>query len=243
MKENVKLPFLEDLGPLEAFDPKAFMDDDPQVQKVCDFVLALALIFNDFKDLFWIAYTIKKSSPPFDANFHETPEWGHFTGADHHIHRLQATVLVELANLIDKSAKTISKPLFQNVLKNVDAIERKAWDEMANPDSELRKHLLNLRDKLSAHYYYSENGDQKVIPDGFRAAFKGTERRPYLSWGKNILGTRFYFADAAALEVDKLIRSPGWKEKFDAHTNRVSRVVSGIIYLFLLERKCKPEKI
>jgi hypothetical protein len=45
------LPGFDTLARLQTFDPNAFIANDKQEQKVCDFILALALIFNDLKDM------------------------------------------------------------------------------------------------------------------------------------------------------------------------------------------------
>ena len=42
---------LSELKPLDSFDKEAFIGDDEYSQELCNFILALALIWNDLKNL------------------------------------------------------------------------------------------------------------------------------------------------------------------------------------------------
>lgn len=55
--------------------------------------------------------------------------------------------------------------------------------------------------------------------------------------------TRFYFADAAALEMDKLLRTDDWAKKFAAHSRRISNVLTAVVLLFLKVRGFERRRI
>ena len=239
MKLNPKIPDLEQLADLHSFDPNVFWDSNAQVQRVCDLVLSMALIYNDFKDLWWAAYRLKRATPDFQNNFHETPAWGHVSGMDHHLHRRQVSILVEFRTLLDANRRTIESKFFQDILKKLQKHPQVEWEQLRNPDSDLWRNLENIRDKISFHYYSTDREGRKVLQDGFRAAFENTGRKPLLSYGEDMLHTRFYFADAAAVEMDKLSRPIDWRKKLDEHTQQVSLVISGVILTFFEIRGAK----
>src|SRR5947208_2957010 len=99
------------LAPLETFDPKAFIDGDPVVQKVCDLVLALGLLFNDMTDLIAVNYLLRKDQPDVKQHFAETPKWGAYNGIDIHIFRRKVALMHELAELLKISEWEMAHPL------------------------------------------------------------------------------------------------------------------------------------
>ena len=59
---------------LETFDPAAFKGDDTVPQDLCAFVLALACIYNDSKNITYVALLLKNSKPA--GNWEKTAAWG-----------------------------------------------------------------------------------------------------------------------------------------------------------------------
>lgn len=51
------------LATLETFDPAVFLGDGRVPQSLCDFVLALALIFNDLRDLSYANVLVRDYRP------------------------------------------------------------------------------------------------------------------------------------------------------------------------------------
>ena len=58
---------LNNLNPLESFDKQVFISDDKYSQELCNFILALSLIWNDTKNLL-LYYEYLKSLEPFDSS-------------------------------------------------------------------------------------------------------------------------------------------------------------------------------
>jgi len=182
---------------LESFDPAAFEADQAVSQDVCNFVLTLALVHNDLKDLF-LANTVLKRIKP-DEPFSETPEWGEYNALALHITRLVAALIHELCQLIEKQSSVMEHKAFRKVLKQVSRRARDAWCALEtvalgkDPTVELEKTLLLLRNKVAFHY------DTKEVARGYKTVFVEpiSPRDPYVSRGKGLEDSRFYFADAA----------------------------------------------
>lgn len=50
-----------ELAPLETFDPAAFLGDEAVPQELCNFILSLALIYNDCKDITYSSLVFSNS--------------------------------------------------------------------------------------------------------------------------------------------------------------------------------------
>ena len=89
---------IDHLSPLENFDPDAFIGDGKFPQELCDFVLALALAYNDFRDIVSAQRMVLKVAP---ANLSTpTPQLGNYGGLIAHLVRLSAGFVHELLNLM-----------------------------------------------------------------------------------------------------------------------------------------------
>lgn len=188
---------LAKLDRLETFDPAAFTASDKATQDVAEFVLVLALAFNDLKDLL-LAESLLLTQKPSDLQT-PTPALGMFSGAHYHFYRLLLAHLYELLYLVQQNATIRATPPFLKLEKQLTRGARESWgklvaaaEEKNAEDSDIR-FLLLARNKVAFHY------DRKVIGRAFRAAFDSSGARlPYLSRGRSVASARFYFADAAA---------------------------------------------
>lgn len=151
--------FLEEcteLAPLETFDPAAFRSNQEVPQELCNFVLALALIYNDFKDLIY-SYTVLVESRP-DGQFRRTRQWGAWNGVKFHIFRLLVSLLHELFKSIDNSKALLQHPFLVSVLKQLPRDARAAWQAVVavasggTPRGSLGKTLSVIRHNVSFHY-------------------------------------------------------------------------------------------
>jgi hypothetical protein len=114
--------FFTNLSQLESFDPSVFRGDSNASQEVCNLILALACIFNDWKDMQIATNTlfrIKPLDPP-----RETPAWGEFNGILWHLIRLQVSLLHEVLSLIIGSVSTLKHPYFQKIIHGLSAPRR-----------------------------------------------------------------------------------------------------------------------
>jgi len=115
------------LQQLETFDPSAFIADEKATQAVADLVLALALAFNDLKDLLLADSLLLTQAPP-DL---ETPsnQLGMFSGAHYHFYRLLLAFLYELLYLLQQNASIRASATFARLEKQLPRGARQAWGE------------------------------------------------------------------------------------------------------------------
>jgi len=185
------------LAPLETFDPAAFRADDRYPQEVCDFVLALGLVYNDFRDLV-MGQGLLNAAVPKDVQT-PTPRLGEVGGIHSHLNRLMAALIHELSKLIERNTKILEHPAFTNLVKQLPRKAREAWLSVVTATQKdtatdsLSRLVLFARHKIAYHY------DAEEIGRGFRRAFVDDQTRmPFLSRGDSMVKSRFYFADGAA---------------------------------------------
>ena len=193
---------IERLGEVQQFEVAALRGDAVATQGLCDFVTALALVFNDLRDL-GIAVNFVNNEKATMTKGVVTRRRGELGGLETHIVRMYASVVGELLRLIDKNAAHTGEVIFTEVLKDLSQNAREGWTTLvaaANDkwtQSVLGNALEIARNKVGFHY------DAEEIGRGFRKAFvesvvPGTGLVPMLSSGNRLSRGRFYFADAAA---------------------------------------------
>jgi hypothetical protein len=148
-----------DLALLESFNPGAFEGDAKVSQDVCNFVLTLALIFNDLKDLI-VAQVILQSQKP-SGFFKVTRQWGEYNGIDLHIWKLMVGLFHEIVRLIRESEDVIADPFFQSVLKSLRKKERDIWFSLVDAaitktNPEENRFALLIRNKVVFDYLPKE---------------------------------------------------------------------------------------
>jgi hypothetical protein len=188
-----------DLAPLETFEAGVFEGNQEVPQHVCNFILALALFYNDYKGALFASIALSDSKP--SGSFERSRLWGAYSGMESHAIRLQIGLLHELFNLIRGSSDALEHPFMLKVGKKLTTNAREAWSSLlqvakgASPADDFGRNLLRIRNKMAFHY------DPKEIFRGYKHHFLSAQRRderPFISRGLNMSGTRFYFADAAA---------------------------------------------
>ena len=208
------------LAPLQTFSQEAFVGDNNVPQDICNFVLALALIYNDCKDGIFSNLILGESKPSGESQL--SRPWGAYSGFMVHYLRLHFALIQELLNLIAKSQQTIKHPFFNLVIQQLSKQDRDSWDALADAvlqkqtSSPLNKFLLMIRNKVSSHY------DAKELYRGYQYHFfrnDSSSESPFISRGTNMQSTRFYFADAAA---DGYLQSQAVKENPNELMNRVA---------------------
>jgi len=196
---NTISKFLSQNANLETFDSEVFVGDDTVSQDVCNFILALSLFYNDYKDAN-TGYTLLMDQRP-QGKYEYTPSWGEYNGLKAHFERFHFALMYELFELVEKNKQLIPLPFFQSIFKQLDKRARTAWQSLVdvsmgkNISKENEKMLLLVRNKLSFHY------DAKEIFRGYKQHFLQNDdvnRRPFISRGRTMPRSRFYFSDAAA---------------------------------------------
>lgn len=203
----------EALAPLETFDPSAFQPDSNTPERLCNFVLTLALIYNDCKDIISAIVMLHASRP--DGPLKISRIWGTYYGIEWHLIRIYMSLLHELFNLIRENEDLLAHARFTETVRLLRSKAKQNWKDLvavalgATPKSELGRTLLFVRNKVSSHY------DLKCLAKGYSDHFIGRDRiqdRAYVSRGNSMSASRFYFADAA---VQGYLLELIGKENFD----------------------------
>lgn len=227
------LPGLDHSDYLESFDSAAFISADNEEQKVCNFILALALIHSDFKNITWAwSYLLKsKSRKPND----KTTYTGHWLAFYNHLLRLECALYHELFNLIEENKRILEHPLFKKTLSQCSKDTRDAWTSLVSivihGDTEFepfKKTVLLIRNKMTSHY-----SDLKDIAKGYKAFFVDASINgdPVMARGNTLRKTRFYFADAV-IQQNFVIKANNDFESFAQQLGEVS--VKVLIFLNII---------
>jgi hypothetical protein len=219
------------LAPLEYFDPRVFISSDKDEQKVCNFVLALALIYNDYHDLLW-ASGLHLENPPVAKL---SGERGHYMGLHFHILRLIYANFRETMYLISGHQDVLSNSMFQRVVQSLNKEEKKYWTALVDVSlgrntetTDFNKFLGLIRNKLTFHYSAIE-----PLMSGFRQYFLDDKNQKvndaFISRGKSMSTTRFYFADAAIGGAFNCAWA-GKEKEFAIHSSEYARNIRTAIY-------------
>lgn len=200
---------LQPLGKLHSFDPSKIISNTAVPSEVDLLVLALAIAYNDLKDImFWQGINQELTSPiPNEGQVDKS--FGQRCGIDNHLFRLSCSWLVEMLTLLEKNSEALKTSLWQKLLKKMSVEQKSAWHDLLSLMNltessgikkqklrEILRYLIQVRSHGGFHYYQT-----KPFANGYRGHFDGKtpqQTKAYVSVGKNLEETRFFFADAAA---------------------------------------------
>lgn len=205
---------LSEVSSLETFDSQAFLADDTVSQDVCNFVLTLACIYNDYKDTILALNYLSNVQPPFPVE--ETATWGEYNGLKFHVIRSQSALIHELLKLIEDNKGVLQNSFFQSVINQLDKVGSRSWktlvavSEGKEDSHKIAKTLLMIRNKIAFHY------DPKEIFKGYKKLFldTNTKKQTYISRGNILEGERYYFAEAGAQRYFQTFYEDIGEEKF-----------------------------
>lgn len=181
--------------------PKA--GEPPTESQAKRFALVLSLAFNDLKALSWSYYQLQKGKPPDTEVSAYNGEWAGISGS---LTRMANGVLFELANLIQANASILTWEPLKRVESMMPTASASAWRvllDVALEKKTKKKLSLFLREcRNEFAFHYDNKGD--VLMEGYRRYFgrppgQPTSDHAYVSLGKNMEATRFYYADAAVV--------------------------------------------
>lgn len=193
----------KNLARLQYFDPSIFLGSAKADERVCGFTLALALYANDAKVLLGLTIGMTNQEPKF-TQINE--ELGEYSGQKNYLHRLIYAHLHELHYIFIQHHPSVSElPLFKTTIKNMSSGSRRSWDQLVkmslDKSDPMHSWLKNVRDGLGFHYVrHSQliNGYRKWNESRTPGGVAATQEGAYISAGKSVMTTRYYFADAAA---------------------------------------------
>jgi hypothetical protein len=193
---------VDELADPEKVDAAAFKADNKVSQELCDFVLALAVVYNDLRDLL-LAWVLLGDI--FPEKKEPTARRGQAAGLATHLFRALTGLIHELLVLIESNAAARRDPEFAEVVRKVHPKARKAWQAIvtipkgSKSADPLGRFVYWARNQVAFHY------DAPAIARGYELAFANPDVNvPQFSRGRNMAAARFYFADAA---VDTYMRS------------------------------------
>lgn len=229
------------LEPLQTFDPAAFEGNENVPQRLCNLVLALALIYNDCKNTNSAALLLNDCKPAGKPEINAA--WGTWAGTNWHLYRLMISAVHELLNLIRDHQDVLSHEFLVKVIKQLNPASRKSWESLtaaasgATPKDDFGHMLLRIRNKVVFHY------DPKEIFRGYKRHFLGTtgsQDRAFISRGLNMGTSRFYFADAAVDGYFKEVVGEGEVGQLSRKVREVLELVNtallGLVDRFILQR-------
>lgn len=197
---------LDDLTEPHVFKPTALQ---PSAKKndTNALVLCLAVIFNDLKGLiyFWHHIGLQKRSllgQKTPQNGSPSKVDGQITGMEGQVLKMLVSFIHETWKAIRENSQAINSDDFQEAIASLHKKSRKKWDELYRISTHhehklLRNAFEEIRDSISSHYF-----QPKALSQGYAEHFSGTtpERSHiYLSYGPDMVKTRYYFADAAVM--------------------------------------------
>ncbi len=223
---------LSKLSPLETFNKEAFIGDHEYGQDLCNFVLALSLIWNDTKNIM-LFYEYLKDLKPKDIEFSDPnampimPIWGEISGIKFYLEKSLIALIHELFSLIRNSKDVLESNSFKTIYKQLRRNCRESWDTIisfasggADSKTPLGKALLMVRHKITNHY------DKNEIFKGYKKKFLLESSIPYISRGNRMLEERFYFADAAAQEYYRSQLEKVTSEEFHKNINLIKNSIN-----------------
>jgi hypothetical protein len=197
------------LGKLQDFAP-SILTGGPR--SADSFVLLLALVYNDLRELLWIVDRVNAGEPSKIDISTETGDW---QGAIVWTKRVVTSSLNELLVAVKHATKIIESMDFERTIVGLSAAEQQAWRDIVDVAlerraraSEIRTFFDRVRNRAGFHY------DRAQLWNGYTRHFHELppnqfNTRGYLSIGPTIAATRFYFADAAAQQALDLFDPKG----------------------------------
>jgi hypothetical protein len=176
-----------------------------EIEKV---FLGLSLIYNDLKDLFLLSSDYETKYAPADGANHHS---GEYSGMMVHIDRMILGLTSAFLQFIQKNRKVLSGIPFHFFLKDLSQKQKDVWNNIYKvatkdaPSAEDNFYSFLYDIRSNTIFHYDEN--LKVLVQGFDRKFstlpKSSDNKneyAYYSQGKDVRGTRYHYADAAAEE-------------------------------------------
>ena len=214
-------------GRLRSKKPKSLIKKDGK-DDLDVFFLALALIYNDMKDivLFQVLLNERYEAAGPKIDVHD----GEFAGINIHIIRIFSGLIEEFLNFLNKNNAVVESKEFLDLLNELPEEAKKIWQYLIDisnmkkgPENPTNYALMRIRGNIT--YHYEDAG--KNLRIGFIERFHNKNKdkilkndAAYYSLEDEMETTRFYYADAAAEEYMKEV-SDGW----DDYRNDINALV------------------
>lgn len=233
------------LAPATKHDPEQLLKPG---DKVGAFLLALAVIFNDLKGLVWFHHVLTDQRPNESTILEHRGQW---YGMGQQITKYAVAVVHELFELIRKRRALLYEDEIQSLTDSMPPQLGKMWATLVSVamsdddsvDGEFARTLRDIRNNLSHHYY-----DPRRLVAGYHEHFGAESEDPtqnfaYVSFGKNMAETRFYYGDAAVMAgLERLKRKADFDERMRDTLDQVSLTLSDLVYRFVQSRSKRDSR-
>lgn len=190
--EQTFLDFSLRLSPFKEIDKRIFEGDSNSSDKVCNFLLLLALVYNDLK---FIQVSMNLITNSLEQS-KERKTSGELAGMQFFIYRLNVALLHEFQINIKNNQSIIQSDYFKSLLNGLTLNVQNHWNSFfeAATSTKIEKdsnpfHMI--RNNTLFHYGLKE------IRSGYQKKFIDPSNKPCVSYGPAMKNTRFYYADAA----------------------------------------------
>ena len=234
-----------ELADLEGINPETVMPRTG-TDSTASFFLTLALIYNDMKGLLWWHTQADKYQRP---NGEISPVAGQLRGFTIQVKRLAAGLLHELFETFDKFRDVVVSPELKGLIESLPEEIQGHWNDLINlsnvrkgaTTSGFARVIKSIRDRTAFHYQ-----DTKALARGFRKHFYDSPSSPYnenayVSLGPNLEGSRFYYADAAAVavmeEMAKDLGEKDWQGQVKDTLRKVNFALAYLIRAYLKKKQ------
>lgn len=229
----------DSLNKIEGFDRNAFIAENKDEQAVCSFILSLALIYNDIKNIHLFISVLGASKPEGEMKI--SKDWGEYNGINFFLHKILISILHETMDVIKnkKNRRVLQHELFEKTIKQISKKSKTSWNLLVeasknnNSMSKSQNPYLMIRNKIGFHY------DNKKIYSGYKKNF--TEIKPLmdpmLSRGNQMREKRFYFADAAAETCTDITNYNDFFNDAHDHLDSLNQSLQNIVETFITIRR------
>lgn len=245
------------LAELSGFDPSELFNNQKYLESD-KLILSLSLVYHDLKNALLFSYVIDELRPEMRTSFPPDKHHGQFSGMLGWLNRILISILEELCVLLDKKRDIIQSRPFELVTAVLQKETLQSWNqllELAGIRKEkdpwvrsLKTLLTQVRATGTYHYYQNE-----LLMRSYKKFYAGEENSfnkfAYLSLGRNVEETRFYFVDASIDQQTKdLVEKTGisvdeFNIKFDEYLQALHFSIRFIIEKYFEHRNIKLSKI
>lgn len=208
---------------MKSFDLNIF--HNAQKNSVEGLILGLAMAYNDAKDIIWMSQLLDDYSPEDKKAINE--ESGQWRAMNHFVTKSILANIHQTIVLLASNSGILNSLQFKELEKKLSGFQKEIWLDLKSvalnkyQTSPLKKKLSAIRDKVVHHY------DSKDLLSKIKQSRDVYDGPGYVSIGRNMEQTRFYFAD---LTFDVYKKEFGLSEK---EINHLFRDVNSPIHFLI----------
>ncbi len=171
--------------------------DSEDARELAGTILALAAQYNQIKDLHELVLIEIRKMAKVRRGIR--PEVGHLVGRYEMLSRFLYGTVYELLKFLEKCPQKLESSLFLELIERLPGEHKEYWQEIVGTAKDgkatlLGRAIMEVRNNVTFHFQNPVN-----FIRGFECSISsGTKDDGYVSEGKNMASTRFFFADAAS---------------------------------------------